>query len=270
MLVIGHRNAKRGQVNTVDGLLSTLPDIQKRLLKSEEVQQYQEEKERVRATATPGIHDYNEFNVVCAYNSAKLEGCRLSLHDSKRYAALLSANPNVDYRTLASRLNLPEGDCAMLHGILDAMEYEMMYSRWSPVSESMIREMHYLVLQDAESQYRGAYRPLGYEVAIGGSGVKTSPSNLVPAHMRELLSSKYKTGVDIVDAVSFHALFETIHPFVDGNGRTGRLLLNHMLPLPCIITPESGYFAALGDFSWNPEHLLRLVVRSALRVQRSF
>lgn len=243
MSVRGRLRAKRGQVNTVNGLLSTLPDIQQRLLKAEEVQQYQEEKERVHATATPGIHDYDEFNVVCAYNSAKLEGCRLSLHDSKRYAALRSANPNVDYRTLASRLNLPEGDCAMLHGILDAMEYEMMYSRWSPVSESMVREMHYLVLQDAESQYRGSYRPLVYEVAIGGSGVKTSPSNLVLAHMQELLSSKYKTG---------------------------RVLLNHMLPLPCIITRESGYFAALGDFSWNPKHLLRLVVRSALRVQRSF
>lgn len=243
MSVRGRLRAKRGQVNTVNGLLSTLPDIQQRLLKAEEVQQYQEEKERVHATATPGIHDYDEFNVVCAYNSAKLEGCRLSLHDSKRYAALRSANPNVDYRTLASRLNLPEGDCAMLHGILDAMEYEMMYSRWSPVSESMVREMHYLVLQDAESQYHGSYRPLGYEVAIGGSGVKTSPSNLVLAHMQELLSSKYKTG---------------------------RVLLNHMLPLPCIITRESGYFAALGDFSWNPKHLLRLVVRSALRVQRSF
>lgn len=243
MSVRGRLRAKRGQVNTVNGLLSTLPDIQQRLLKAEEVQQYQEEKERVHATATPGIHDYDEFNVVCAYNSAKLEGCRLSLHDSKRYAALRSANPNVDYRTLASRLNLPEGDCAMLHGILDAMEYEMMYSRWSPVSESMVREMHYLVLQDAESQYHGSYRPLGYEVAIGGSGVKTSPSNLVLAHMQELLSSKYKTG---------------------------RVLLNHMLPLPCIITRESGYFAALGDFSWNTKHLLRLVVRSALRVQRSF
>lgn len=270
MLVRGFRRAKRGQVNTVNGLLSTLPDIQKRLLKSEEAQQYQEEKERVHATATAGIHDYDEFNVVCAYNSAKLEGCRLSLHDSKRYAALRSDNPNVDYRSLASQLDLPEGDCAMLHGLLDAMEYEMTYSRWAPVSDGMIREMHYLVLQDAESRYRGAYRPLGYEVAIGGSGVKTSPSNLVSAHIQELLSRKYKTGVDIVDAVSFHALFETIHPFVDGNGRTGRVLLNHMLPLPCIITQESGYFAALGDFSRNPEHLLRLVVRSALRVQRSF
>lgn len=270
MLVIGHRNTKRRQVNTVDGLLSTLPGIQQRLLKTEEVQQYQEEKERVHAFATAGIHDYGEFNVVCAYNSAKLEGCRLSLHKSKRYAALRYANPNAGHRSLASQLRLPEGDCAMLHGLLDAMEYEMTYSRWATVSEGMISDIHYLVLQDAESQYRGAYRPLGYEVAIGGSGVKTSPSNLVPAHMRELLSSKYKTGVDIVDAVSFHALFETIHPFVDGNGRTGRVLLNHMLPLPCIITPESGYFAALGDFSWNPEHLLRLVVRSALRVQRSF
>lgn len=270
MLVKGRHIAKRGRVNTVNGLLSTLPDIQKRLLKAEEVQQYQEEKNRVHATTTAGIHDYDEFNVVCAYNSAKLEGCRLSLHDSKRYAALRSDNPNVDYRSLASQLGLPEGDCAMLHGVLDALEYEMTYSRWAPVSDGMIREMHYLVLQDAESQYRGAYRPLGYEVAIGGSGVKTSPSNLVSAHIQELLSSKYKTGVDIVDAVSFHALFETIHPFVDGNGRTGRVLLNHMLPLPCIITPESGYFAALGDFGWNPEHLLRLVVRSALRVQRSF
>lgn len=94
-----------------------------------------------------------------------------------------------------------------------------------PLSEKVIKDIHSLVLMDNRED-RGVYRRV--PVTIMGA-VHTPPQPyLLPVRMEELIL-KYQE-MSLLHAVErvtqFHLEFEAIHPFIDGNGRTGRLLLN--------------------------------------------
>ena len=71
----------------------------------------------------------------------------------------------------------------------------------------------------------GTFKTLPNEIV--GANFKTSPSHLVEEHLNKLIENFYNSNEDIIKKVAiFHADFEKIHPFPDGNGRTGRLLMN--------------------------------------------
>ena len=99
------------------------------------------------------------------------------------------------------------------------------------LSENFIKDLH-LTLKNGTSDSRkewfvvGDYKKVPNEVG----GMNTALPEEVPGRMKELLKEyngkKEKTFEDILD---FHVRFERIHPFQDGNGRTGRLILNYML-----------------------------------------
>lgn len=94
-----------------------------------------------------------------------------------------------------------------------------------PVSEKVIKEIHSLVLMN-NRENRGIYRRV--PVTILGA-VHTPPQPyLVPAKMEQLILHYEQLSFrNVVErAAIFHLEFEAIHPFIDGNGRTGRLLLN--------------------------------------------
>ena len=93
-----------------------------------------------------------------------------------------------------------------------------------PLSESIIKQIHYLVLADKRED-RGVYR----RVPVKIMGAKHEPVQpyLIQPKMEQLLED-YKNNTDhiIPRLARFHIEFEGIHPFIDGNGRTGRLLVN--------------------------------------------
>jgi len=110
-------------------------------------------------------------------------------------------------------------------GHRDAYLYmEELVKSKTPISERTVKEIHALVLMDSPGE-RGVYRSLPVRV---GSFHPCQPY-LVPARMEQLVAD-YCGGMQSLHAIEraalFHLRFETIHPFVDGNGRTGRLLLN--------------------------------------------
>ena len=94
-----------------------------------------------------------------------------------------------------------------------------------PLSLRLIRKFHSLVLND-DIENRGKFKQSNNEIL--GAGFKTTPYYLVEEKLTELIDKYNSNKVDsLVTKVShFHADFEKIHPFIDGNGRTGRLLLN--------------------------------------------
>ena len=93
------------------------------------------------------------------------------------------------------------------------------------LSLRLIREFHSLLLND-DVENRGKFKQSNNEIL--GTGFETTPYYLVEEKLTELIEKYNSNKVDnLVTKVShFHADFEKIHPFIDGNGRTGRLLLN--------------------------------------------
>ena len=93
------------------------------------------------------------------------------------------------------------------------------------LSLRLIREFHALVLND-DIENRGKFKKSNNEIL--GTGFETTPYYLVEEKLTELIE-KFNSSENndlIMKVACFHADFEKIHPFIDGNGRTGRLLLN--------------------------------------------
>ena len=116
--------------------------------------------------------------------------------------------------------------------------------RREPLTESVIRSIHALVLRRTRPDDAGRYRSV--QVFISGSRHVPPDAVAVPGLMRELLtwwrSSEEAHQHPVAVSAEFHARLVTIHPFVDGNGRTTRLLGNLLLM-------RHGYPPA----SWTPE-----------------
>lgn len=93
-----------------------------------------------------------------------------------------------------------------------------------PLSERTIQQIHYLVLADKKDD-RGAYRRV--PVRILGAQHELVQPYLIQPRMEQLMLSYAESKEHIVTKVArFHIEFEGIHPFIDGNGRAGRLLVN--------------------------------------------
>ena len=93
------------------------------------------------------------------------------------------------------------------------------------LSLRLIREFHALVLND-DIENRGKFKKSNNEIL--GAGFETTPHYLVEEKLTELIDefNSSENNDLIMKVACFHADFEKIHPFIDGNGRTGRLLLN--------------------------------------------
>jgi Fic family protein len=105
------------------------------------------------------------------------------------------------------------------------------------ITEDFIIKVHDVLLEQID--VRKGYRM--HDIRIVGSTFDVSPARYVKTDMALLLKwvGQNKALHPFVKAVLFHHKFERIHPFADGNGRTGRMLMNYMLVKegypPCII-----------------------------------
>lgn len=172
-----------------------------------------------KCTLTQGeikrIHD--EFTIEYTYNSNAIEGNTLTLQET----AMVLEGITIDKKPLKDHLEAVGHRDAFLF-IQDLVKNNI------PFSESIIKQIHTLVLMDRPED-RGKYRRIPVRI-MGAYHVPPDPL-LVPEKMENLLAEfKYNKKMHPIErAVLFHLKFEGIHPFVDGNGRTGRLLLNLML-----------------------------------------
>jgi len=154
------------------------------------------------------------FMVEYTYNSNAIEGNTLTLHET---SLVVLEGLTINQKPLKYHLEAI--------GHRDAFYYIIDKSKDDePLTERTIKEIHSLVLMD-DNENRGKYREL--IVHISGSKDKLPHPADVPSEMRQLLEA-YKTDTRhaIVKIADFHILFERIHPFIDGNGRTGRLIMN--------------------------------------------
>lgn len=157
----------------------------------------------------------------------------------------------------------------------DAILYvEDLVAKNEGLTEWQIRNTHRLVLKGIDDQEAGKYRHQNVVIA----GVSTTPADFLHLHaeMGALIDWHRQAGAShpIERAAELHTRFVKIHPFIDGNGRTGRLLLNFELMKdgypPAIVRKEDrlAYYDALDNACVSGDYgdITRLVAES---VQRS-
>lgn len=152
----------------------------------------------------------------------------LEAQDSWQLAADTTSNPFA--------LNLTFGN-SNIDAIVNATEYGAKNLNELPISGRLIRNLHYLICQgpDYDKKYRGEFRRS--PVWIGQKGTGLSDAAFVPPvgeEMDEAITDleqyiNYSNDNAFVKAAVAHYQFEMIHPFIDANGRMGRLL--NTLPL---------------------------------------
>lgn len=102
-----------------------------------------------------------------------------------------------------------------------AWDYVMMYDS---LNNQIVKETHRILMekQPIERKYRGDWRDV--PVSIGGQ-IKSQSKPVLDSLMRDWCKKTNTVGKNF-DPVTLHIDFENIHPFIDGNGRMGRILLN--------------------------------------------
>lgn len=193
------------------------------------------------------------------YNSNAIEGNTLTLQETK----VVLEGITVGGKTLREHLEIINHQ--------EAIQYvEEIVQTQESLSEWQIKNLHRLVLKGIDDAYAGVYR--NQQVFISGA-VHTPPSPVQIPEQMEKLMHWYKEEAQQLHPVErgamLHALFVGIHPFIDGNGRTSRLLLNLELMKsgypPVIIRVENrlAYYSALDQAhtTYDYHAFIQLVVK---------
>ncbi len=192
-------------------------------------------------------HEWKNFKEKFTYDTNAIEGSTVTM---------------VEVEQILEHGKWPEKrekwEISETYGLSEAVEF--LRKTNEHISLSLIRELHRLVFQNSKP-YAGQLRKLGEEVAVVSSlgdviheGIH---STLVEKMLLELIKWYYKNRKKyspLLLAAVVHNQFETIHPFRDGNGRVGRLLLNNILlkhnlpPVNIQFKNRSGYYNAIHDY----------------------
>lgn len=190
---------------------------------------------------------YHRTQIDLTYSSNHIEGSKLT-HEQTRYIFETNTIGVTDASIKVDDIIETTNHFRCIDFIIDNANV--------PLSESMIKQLH-LILKTGTSDAAkpwfavGDYKSLPNEVG----GIETTEPEKVGVAIRELLK-EYRTRKPVVfdDILDFHQRFESIHPFQDGNGRVGRLIMfkeclaNNIVPF--IITDALKMFYYRGLREW--------------------
>ena len=203
----------------------------------------------------------NGHSIAFAYHSGKLENALITYNDTREIFEHDGVTAYTgDLRTLFEISNAK-----------DANEYLLQsFNEKRPIDENLIKGFQYRLTQKTYDvrRWRLGERPGEYkkhDYVTGQNEIGASPED-TPEEMAELLDELKDIPDDkaLTAAAYFHAKFENIHPFADGNGRTGRLTANYILLLhdhPPIIFHEENrkdYYTALE--AWDTDQALEPLI----------
>lgn len=200
----------------------------------------------------------SNFKVVFAYNSGRIENPEITYHNTREvFENGQVVNFTGAVRTIFEMQNQKRCYDFLLERII---EKEI-------ITQEFIKEVHLLLMKDTynESRLRMGERPGEYkkhDYVIGLTEQGALPEE-VAAEMQELcekLEGVSDTGENIIRTAAYlHCKFEKIHPFADGNGRTGRTLMNYYLmthnhpPLIIYYETKDSYYKALDYYDRTGE-----------------
>ena len=156
---------------------------------------------------------YEDFMIEYTYNSNAIEGNTLTLRETDMVLRGLT----IDQKPLKDHMEAV-GHRDAFYFVVDLVKDK------AELTEYVIKQIHSLVLADKPMD-KGTYRRV--PVRILGAYTEPVQPYLIEPKMNELLLDYKNDNGNIVEKLAlFHIKFEGIHPFIDGNGRTGRLLVN--------------------------------------------
>lgn len=192
---------------------------------------------------------YHELQVRMTYNSNHIEGSRLTEEQTR---LIFETN------TIDAGDGVPVDDILETVHHFRAIDY-VIDTAEAPLTEEIIRHLHYILKHDTKDSMLSWFAVGDYKKRanmVGGH--ETAKPAEVPEKMKHLLSEyNAKEQAAIEDVISFHAAFEYIHPFQDGNGRVGRLIalkecLHHNI-VPFIIEDTKKMYYYRGLANWREE-----------------
>lgn len=196
---------------------------------------------------------YHNTQIIFAYNTNHIEGSKLT-EDQTRY--IYETNTLLAEKDTITDLD----DVIETANHFKLVDY-MLEIADKKLTERMIKEFH-KILKEGTSDSRkdwfvvGDYKKLPNEVG----GLKTTEPKNVERDMKKLLEwYENLKQVTINEIIEFHAKFEKIHPFQDGNGRVGRIiafkecLKNNIVPFIILDKEKLFYYRGLNQYQTNKE-----------------
>lgn len=161
------------------------------------------------------IHD--QFVLKLTYHSNSIEGSKLTEPDT---AAILFDNAALPDKSLTEQLEAKNHQTALNY----LFDYII---RKEKINEALVLKLHSILMNGVRPD-AGLYRR--HAVRITGVNLPTANYIRIPELISDVISKASKADKDIISlSADIHSRFEQIHPFSDGNGRIGRLLMNAML-----------------------------------------
>ena len=202
-----------------------------------------------RASRMPG-GIYHKVQVELTYNSNHMEGSRLTREQTRLI---------FETKTIGT-----EGGTVRIDDVIEAanhfrcVDYVVDHT-FDPLSERIVKDLHRILKSSTSDADRdcfavGDYKLLPNEVG----GCNTTPPEDVSHEMKRAVTSYEKLPTHALDdIIDFHVAFERIHPFQDGNGRVGRLImfkecLRHAIT-PFVIADDMKLFYYRGLAQWDSE-----------------
>lgn len=210
-------------------------------------------REQKAARINGGI--YHRTQIDLTYNSNHIEGNRLS-KEQTRYIFETNTIGVTDVAVRVDDIIETTNHFRCIDFIIDRAT--------EPLTESMIKQIHHILKSGTSYAQKdrfavGEYKRLPNEVG----GVETTEPEAVGVAVRDLLGEyRSKESITMEDILDFHQRFESIHPFQDGNGRVGRLIMFkeclRCRIVPFIITDELKmfYYRGLSQWPQTPGYLL--------------
>ena len=193
---------------------------------------------------------YHKIQIDLTYNSNHIEGSRLT-HDQTRYIFETKTLGVTDKAVKVDDIIETVNHFRCIDLVIEGAHTKL--------TESFIKQLHFILKSGTTDSQKSWFRVGDYkqlENEVGGNET-TKPAEVAGAIKALLKEYNSKSKITFDDILDFHVRFESIHPFQDGNGRVGRLImfkecLKHNI-VPFIITEELKIFYNRGIKNWKNE-----------------
>jgi len=193
---------------------------------------------------------YHKIQIDLTYNSNHIEGSKLT-HDQTRYIFETKTLGVTDKAVKVDDIVETVNHFRCIDLIIEGAHTKL--------TESFIKQLHFILKSGTTDSQKSWFKVGDYKMLeneVGGSET-TKPAEVAGAIKALLKEYNSKSKITFDDILDFHVRFESIHPFQDGNGRVGRLImfkecLKHNI-VPFIITEELKLYYYRGIKNWKEE-----------------